>query len=332
MNILVTGCAGFIGYHLCKKLLTKGFVITGIDNLDPYYDPKLKLARLKQLNLHKNLNYYQMNIQDRQGVNEIFNSHKISHVIHLAAQPGVRYSIENPQSYIDSNIIGFYNILESCKTGNIQHLTYTSSSAVYGLNSKMPFSTFDRTDHPISLYAATKKSNEVIAHSYSYLYKIPTTGLRLFTVYGPWGRPDMATFKFAKKIMSGKPIHVFNQGNMKRDFTYIDDIVEGIFQIINNPPEPNPNWKSDPTTSTGPYKIYNIGNNQPIGLLQFIEILENTLGKKAEREMVPIQPGDVQETYADIDDLVCNIGFKPKTSINEGLARFAEWFKSYYDY
>ena len=331
IKLLVTGCAGFIGYHLCHKLLAGELEVIGIDNLNDYYDVKLKQARLQRLNRHHNFTYYQLDIHNRQGLNALFESYHISRVVNLAAQAGVRYSIENPQAYIDSNIVGFSNLLESCRKAQVQHLTYASSSSVYGLNPKIPFSTHDRVDHPISLYAATKKSNELMAHCYSHLYDIPTTGLRFFTVYGPWGRPDMAYFLFADKIMKGEPIQVFNHGKMKRDFTYIDDIVEGIVQVMNNPPKPNPDWDGNPSTSSAPYRIYNIGNNQSVELLSFIEVLEDALGKKAIKEMLPMQPGDVLETYADIDDLVRAVGFKPGISIEEGVALFAEWYKWYYN-
>ena len=327
---MVTGSAGFIGFHLCKRLLDNQFQVIGLDNLNAYYDVKLKQARLQQLKKNKNFIYYQLDIQDTQGLNSIFDSYQISHVVNLAAQAGVRYSIENPKAYIDSNIVGFVNIIESCRHHEIRHLVYASSSSVYGLNSKMPFSTQDRVDHPISLYAATKKSNELIAHSYSHLYGLPTTGLRFFTVYGPWGRPDMALFIFADKIMKNEPIQVFNQGNMRRDFTYVDDIVDGIIRVIETPPKPNPQWNGSPNTSSSPYKIYNIGNNQPVDLLYFIEILEKSLEKKAIRQILPMQLGDVPETFAEIDDLVNDTGFKPTTSIEEGIKKFTEWYKWYH--
>lgn len=327
---MVTGCAGFIGYHVCKRLLGKDFHVIGIDNINNYYDIELKRARLQRLKRNKNFTYYQLDIQDSQGLNSILNSFQISHVVNLAAQAGVRYSIENPKVYIDSNIVGFANILEFCRKAEVQHLIYASSSSVYGLNHKMPFSTHDRVDHPISLYAATKKSNELMAHSYSHLYGIPTSGLRFFTVYGPWGRPDMALFLFTKKILKNEPIQVFNQGQMKRSFTYIDDIVEGIWKVLDYPPQPNPHWDGSPNSSFAPYKIYNIGHDQPVGLLYFIELLEKALGKSAVKEILPLQPGDVPETYADIDDLFTDVGFKPITSIEDGIIEFTRWFKSYY--
>ena len=330
MEILVTGCSGFIGYHLSNKLLVQGLKVIGIDNLSEYYKIELKRDRLDRLKAYNNFIYYQVGIDNYSKLKQIFEVHEISHITHLAAQVGVRYSIENPKAYIESNIVGFSNIIEICRHNEIEHLTYASSSSVYGLNSKTPFSTSDQVDHPISLYASTKKSNELIAHSYSHLYNIPTTGLRFFTVYGPWGRPDMAIFLFSEKIMNGLPLQVFNNGMMRRDFTYIDDIVEGIINIMNSPPKPNPNWDGNPSGSSAPYKIYNIGNNQPVELLYLIEILQQKLGKKAIIEMLPLQPGDVLETYADIEDLVRDFGFKPNVSIEEGISLFVDWFKWYY--
>lgn len=328
-KLLATGCAGFIGYHLCEKILAKGIEIVGIDNINSYYSPSLKIDRLERLKKHNHFTYYQLDIQNHQDLNHVFSQHNISHVVNLAAQAGVRYSIENPESYINSNIVGFSNVIEACRQNEVIHLIYASSSSVYGLNSKVPFSIFDRVDHPISLYAATKKSNELIAHSYSHLYNLPTTGLRFFTVYGPWGRPDMAYFLFAKNIMVGKPIKVFNHGKMKRDFTYIDDIVEGIFRMIYNPPHST--TKIDQYQNSPSYKIYNIGNHKPVELMYFIELLEEALGKKSIKEMVPMQPGDMLETYADIDNLIHDTGFKPSTSIEDGIFQFANWFKAYYD-
>lgn len=329
-TLLVTGCAGFIGFHLCRELLVRGLKVVGVDNLNSYYDIDLKKSRLQILKREGNFSYYQLNIQDCQSLNEIFSSYKISHVVNLAAQAGVRYSMQQPQMYIDSNISGFLNILESCRDSKIQHLIYASSSSVYGLNPKVPFSTNDRVEHPISLYAATKKANELMAHSYSYMYKIPTTGLRLFTVYGPWGRPDMAYFLFADKIVKGQPIQVFNQGKMKRDFTYIDDIIECIYRLIDSPPKATRNWEGEPSNSFAPYKIYNIGNSKPVELLYFIEILEKSLDKKAIKDMLPMQLGDMIETFADNDDFTADFDFKPSTSIEKGIERFAKWFKWYY--
>ena len=330
MRILVTGCAGFIGYHFCRRLISENFEVIGVDNLDPYYSVSLKKSRLNKLKQQKAFSHYLCDVQNKQDLESIFQKHDLKIVVHLAAQAGVRYSIENPRVYIDSNIVGFMNILESCRQLQIEHLVYASSSSVYGLNSKIPFSTQDDVNHPISLYAATKKSNELMAHSYSHLYGIPTTGLRFFTVYGPWGRPDMALFLFANKIMKGESIQVFNHGKMRRDFTYIDDIVEGTFRIMKTSPKPKPNWIGSANESSAPYRIYNIGSNQPIELLYFIEVLEKSLGKRAIKEMLPIQPGDVTETYAEMDDLISEFGFKPTTSIEEGIENFADWFQWYY--
>ena len=330
MRVLITGCAGFIGFHLCYTLLSYGLRVIGIDDLTPYYCVKLKQDRLNLLNREEAFSYHRLNIQDSQALNEIFLRYNPTQVVHLAAQAGIRHSVENPKAYINANIVGFANLLESCRLASIQHLVYASSSSVYGLNSKIPFSTQDRTDHPISLYAATKKSNELMAHCYSSLHQIPVTGLRFFTVYGPWGRPDMAYFLFAKKIMSGQPIQIFNHGRMKRDFTYIDDIIKGIFLVMKKPPQPRVDWDGNPSSSSAPYKIYNIGNNQPVELIRFIEILEEALGKKAAKEMLPMQPGDVVETYADIDDLVLETGFQPKIAVEKGVTYFSDWFKNYY--
>ncbi len=327
---MVTGCAGFIGYHFCRRLISENFEVIGVDNLDPYYSVSLKKSRLNKLKQQKAFSHYLCDVQNKQDLESIFQKHDLKIVVHLAAQAGVRYSIENPRVYIDSNIVGFMNILESCRQLQIEHLVYASSSSVYGLNSKIPFSTQDDVNHPISLYAATKKSNELMAHSYSHLYGIPTTGLRFFTVYGPWGRPDMALFLFANKIMKGESIQVFNHGKMRRDFTYIDDIVEGTFRIMKTSPKPKPNWIGSANESSAPYRIYNIGSNQPIELLYFIEVLEKSLGKRAIKEMLPIQPGDVTETYAEMDDLISEFGFKPTTSIEEGIENFADWFQWYY--
>jgi len=329
---LVTGAAGFIGFHLSKRLLDEGCHVIGLDNLNDYYSVKLKKDRLDIISQYKNFKFIYADLQDKTTLEKVFNSNRIDIVINLAAQAGVRYSITNPDVYIQSNIVGFLNILEMCRHHNVEHLVYASSSSVYGMNVKMPFSVHDNVDHPVSLYAATKKSNELMAHTYSHLYGLPTTGLRFFTVYGPWGRPDMALFLFTDAILNDKPIKVFNYGKMKRDFTYIDDIVEGVTRILNNPPQPNPDWdraKADPGTSSAPYKVYNIGNNNPVELLQFIEVLEEKLGKKAKKEFLPLQDGDVPETYADIDDLVRDFGFKPKIGIDEGIGKFVEWYKNY---
>ena len=334
MKILVTGVAGFIGMHLTKRLLQNGYEVFGVDNLNDYYDPSLKEDRLKQLDKNINFNFVKLDIANHKEVWSLFENNSFTYVINLAAQAGVRYSLENPAAYINSNLVGFANILEACRHFNVEHLIYASSSSVYGSNTKMPFSEHDNVDHPVSLYAATKKSNELMAHTYSHLYGIPTTGLRFFTVYGPWGRPDMAYFSFTKNILEGKPIKVFNYGNMKRDFTYIDDIVEGIVRLIKRIPEANDSWdrsKPDPATSYAPYRIYNIGNNQPIKLMDFVETLEKLLGKKANIEFLPMQDGDVEATYADITDLHDTVGFKPSTSLEEGLQKFVDWYTSYYN-
>ena len=332
-KILVTGAAGFIGFHVSQELLNRGHAITGIDNLNDYYDVELKCARLAKLKNRGNFRFVKGGIENREMVEHIFREGAFDAAINLAAQPGVRYSLKNPYSYIDSNIVGFTNILEGCRHNRIKHLVFASSSSIYGTNYKIPFSVSDNVDHPVSLYAASKKANELMAHTYAHLYGLPCTGLRFFTVYGPWGRPDMAYFSFTKAIMEGKPIDVFNFGNMKRDFTYIDDIVEGIVRVIGNIPQPNANWDRthpDPGSSYAPYKLYNIGNNHPIELLKFIEVLETNLGRKAEKNMLPMQPGDVPITYADVDDLMENVGFKPVTSIEEGIKKFVEWYREYY--
>ena len=315
-EILITGSAGFIGFHLANRLLLEGYTVVGLDNLNNYYDVDLKKSRLSLLNEHKNFSFVRASLEDKTLIEKVFQDHDISTVINLAAQAGVRYSLENPDAYISSNIVGFLNILETCRHHNVQHLIYASSSSVYGANTKMPFSVQDNVDHPISLYAATKKANELMAHTYSHLYGLPTTGLRFFTVYGPWGRPDMALFKFTDAILKGEPIKVFNDGNMKRDFTYIDDIVEGIIRLLHKKSEGN---KSKLHSSATPYKVYNIGNNQPVELMKFIEVLEEKLGMKAEKEFLPLQAGDVPETYADVDDLMRDVGFKPKTEIEDGI-------------
>ncbi|GAJ38351.1 NAD-dependent epimerase [Saccharococcus caldoxylosilyticus] len=333
MTILVTGAAGFIGMHLSQRLLEQGYEVVGIDNLNDYYDPKLKEDRLAELRKYDRFTFEKLDLVDREGILKLFEKFSFTHVIHLAAQAGVRYSLQNPHAYVDSNLVGFVNILEACRHYPVKHFIYASSSSVYGANAKMPFSTNDNVDHPVSLYAATKKANELIAHTYSHLYGIPTTGLRFFTVYGPWGRPDMAYFSFTKHILEGKPIKVFNHGNMKRDFTYIDDIIEGMICLLDKPPIANPNWdrmSPDPSSSYAPYKIYNIGNNQPVKLLDFIETLESLLGIKAKMEFLPMQPGDVEATYADIDDLQKAVGFHPSTSIEDGLKKFVDWYRGYY--
>lgn len=339
MKILVTGAAGFIGFHLIKALLEANlktsvadndYFIVGIDNINDYYDVGLKQERLKilsEISTPEIFTFIKLDLANREGMSDIFSTYQFDTVINLGAQAGVRYSIDNPNAYIDSNVVGFVNILEGCRHHDIKHLIYASSSSVYGMNIKQPFTTADCVDFPISLYAATKKSNELMAHSYSHLYNIPTTGLRFFTVYGPYGRPDMAYFSFTKKILAGEPINVFNNGDMKRDFTYIDDIIKGIVKIIDKPPAPQ---RSTITTAAAPYKIYNIGNNQPVTLRRFITAIEDACGKKAQENLLPMQAGDVPITYADIDELVDDIGFKPETSIEQGIEKFVYWYKQYY--
>ncbi len=319
VKILVTGAAGFVGFHLSQRLLKQGTEVLGLDNLNPYYAVSLKQARLAQLQQQSNFSFYQLDLADQSAIKDLFTQHQFDVVVNLAAQAGVRYSLENPYAYAESNLTGFLNILEGCRQTEVKHLVYASSSSVYGANRKIPFSVEDNVDYPVSLYAATKKANELMAHSYSHLYGIPTTGLRFFTVYGPWGRPDMAYFLFTKAILEGKPIRVFNYGRMKRDFTYIDDIVEGVTRVIERRPD---------STQT-PYKLYNIGNNQPTELLYFIEVLEKCLGRQAEKLMLPMQPGDVPITYADVDDLIEDVGFQPTTPIEVGLERFVAWYCDY---
>jgi len=333
MKILITGAAGFIGFHLAKRFAAAGAEVFGIDNLNDYYSVELKKDRLRQLETEQNFRFEAVDLADGESLNELFKAFGFTHVVNLAAQAGVRYSLINPKSYINSNIVGFANLLECCRHNEVQHLVYASSSSVYGLNTSMPFSVHDNVDHPVSLYAASKKSNELMAHTYSYLYKLPTTGLRFFTVYGPWGRPDMALYLFTKAICDGKPINVFNHGKMRRDFTYIDDIVEGVFRVVHRIPEPDPAWNGnapDPSSSPAPYKIYNIGNNNTVELERFITVLEDALGRKAMRNYMDLQPGDVPATYADVDDLIKDVGFKPSTTIEEGIERFIAWYKDYY--
>ncbi|MBU4185871.1 MAG: NAD-dependent epimerase [Proteobacteria bacterium] len=332
-RVLVTGAAGFIGFHLSRRLLKDGYHVTGIDNLSPYYDVKLKEARLERLTPLGNFSFHKIDLSDKKSLEALFNNIKYDVVVNLAAQAGVRYSIENPHAYVDSNIVGFVNLLESCRHNDVKHLVFASSSSVYGANTKMPFSVHNNVDHPVSLYAATKKANELMAHTYSHLYGLHCTGLRFFTVYGPWGRPDMALFLFTKAILEKKPIKVFNHGRMQRDFTYIDDIIEGVVRIMGRLPEPDPTWNGnnpDPGTSYARYKIYNIGNNNPIELMEFIGVIEKVLGKKAEKEFLDLQPGDVPATYADIDDLIKDVGFKPETTIETGIKRFVLWYNEYY--
>ena len=332
-KILVTGAAGFIGFHLSKRLLERGDEVVGLDNLNDYYDVNLKLSRLKQITMQESFKPVRLDLADRDGMARLFKEEVFDVVVNLAAQAGVRYSLINPLAYVDTNLVGFVNILEGCRHNGVKHLVFASSSSVYGANTHMPFSVHHNVDHPVSLYAATKKSNELMAHTYASLYKLPSTGLRFFTVYGPWGRPDMALFLFTKAILEGTPIDVFNYGKMQRDFTYIDDIVEGVVRVIDRIPEPNPGWsgdKPDPSTSYAPYKLFNIGNHNPVELMQFIEVLEDCLGKKAAKNLLPIQAGDVPATYADVDDLISDVGFKPSTTIEDGIKNFVDWYKEYY--
>jgi len=334
-KVLVTGAAGFIGYHLAKRLLSEGHQVVGLDNMNPYYDVALKEARLEDLKKERKFNFFEINLADRHQLEGLFVQQKFDVVVNLAAQAGVRYSLENPYAYVDSNLVGFINLLECCRHNAIKHLVFASSSSVYGANTRMPFSVHHNVDHPVSLYAATKKANELMAHTYSHLFQLPCTGLRFFTVYGPWGRPDMALFLFTRAILEDKPIKVFNHGKMKRDFTYIDDIIEGVVRVMGRLPQANPNWSGDtpdPGTSAAPYKVYNIGNNNPVELTKFIEVIEDVLGKKAKKELMDIQPGDVAATYADVDDLMKDVGFKPATPIEVGVAGFVKWFKDFYAY
>ncbi|PKL15292.1 MAG: capsular biosynthesis protein CpsI [Spirochaetae bacterium HGW-Spirochaetae-5] len=332
-KILVTGAAGFIGFHLCKELIKQDYTVVGLDNINDYYDTNLKVSRLKQIEDFHNFKFVKLNIAERESLSEIFSGEQFDVVVHLAAQPGVRYSLVNPYAYVESNISGFLNILEGCRNHHIEHLVYASSSSIYGANTKMPFSVHQNVDHPVSLYAATKKSNELMAHAYSHLYGIPITGLRFFTVYGPWGRPDMAYYSFTRAIFEDKPMDVFNYGRMKRDFTYIDDIVDGVMRVLPKIPVPNPKWNGadpDPGTSYAPYRLYNIGNNNPVELMFVINILEQCIGKKAKMNMLPMQSGDVTATFADIDDLRDDVGFEPSTPIEKGLGNFVDWYKSYH--
>lgn len=332
-KILVTGAAGFIGYNTSERLLARGDEVIGFDNVNNYYDPTLKEARIARLERHAGFRLVRGELGDRAAVDALFAREKFNRVIHLAAQAGVRYSLTNPHAYIDSNLVGFLHILEGCRNNEVEHLTYASSSSVYGANTAMPFSVHQNVDHPLSLYAATKKANELMAHTYSHLYRLPTTGLRFFTVYGPWGRPDMAMFLFTKAILEGKPINVFNHGKMQRDFTYIDDIVEGVIRTSDHTATPNPDWNShrpDPATSTAPYRIYNIGNNNPVELMHLIRTIESSLGRVAEKRMLDIQPGDVPATYADVAALVQDVGFQPATPIETGVNNFVAWYREYY--
>lgn len=329
-SVLVTGAAGFIGYHLTRRLLDEGCRVVGLDNLNPYYDPRLKEARLARLRDREGFTFHKLDLIDREGLTRLFAETRPPAVVHLAAQAGVRHSLTHPHAYIDANLVGFTNILEGCRHHGVRHLVFASTSSVYGANTKMPFSVHDNVDHPVSLYAATKKANELMAHTYAHLYGLPCTGLRFFTVYGPWGRPDMALFLFTRAMLEGRPIQVFNEGRMRRDFTFVDDIVEGVRRVIDRVASPDPAWSGDapdPGTSSAPYRLYNIGNNRPVELLRMIETLEQALGLRAVKELLPMQPGDVPETFADIDDLVRDTGFRPATPLETGIRRFVEWYR-----
>ena len=334
MRILVTGAAGFIGSCTSHRLLDRGDEVVGIDNLNDYYDVSLKEARLDRLKSREGFRFERLDIEDRSGMDRLFRDARPDRVVHLAAQAGVRYSLENPQAYVDANVTGFLNVLENVRNLGTDHLVYASTSSVYGSNTNMPFSVHDNVDHPVSLYAATKKANELMAHTYSHLFQVPCTGLRFFTVYGPWGRPDMALFKFTKQILAGEPIDIFNYGHHKRDFTYVDDIVEGIVRVLDRPAVANPDWRSDspdPQSSSAPYRLYNIGSNNPVDLLRYVEVLEETLGIEAEKNLLPLQPGDVPDTYANVDDLMRDVGYMPDTPIETGIRNFVAWYKAYYD-
>jgi UDP-glucuronate 4-epimerase len=333
MKVMVTGSAGFIGSALCLRLLERGDEVVGIDNLNDYYDVGLKQARLERTLVYPEFKDLRLDLEDRAGMARAFAENQPQRVVNLAAQAGVRYSIENPLAYIDTNLVGFGHVLEGCRHNGVEHLVYASSSSVYGANTQMPFSVHDNVDHPLSLYAASKKANELMAHTYSHLYRLPTTGLRFFTVYGPWGRPDMALFKFTRAILAAEPIEVFNYGKHRRDFTYIDDIVEGVIRVLDRVPTPNPDWSGaapDSATSNAPYRLYNIGNNQPVELMHYIEVLEQCLGKSAEKRLLPLQPGDVPDTYADVADLVADLGYQPATSVEDGVGRFVDWYRGYF--
>lgn len=333
MRVLVTGAAGFIGFHLCRELLARGVEVVGMDNLNDYYDVRLKEARLERLQGNRGFTFHRLHLSDRAAMADLFQSVRPQRVLHLAAQAGVRYSLEKPESYVESNLVGFLSILEGCRNQGVEHLVYASSSSVYGANTQMPFSVHHNVDHPLSLYAATKKSNELMAHAYSHLFRLPATGLRFFTVYGPWGRPDMALFLFTRAILEGHPIDVFNEGRMRRDFTYVDDVVEGILRVMDRIPVPDPGWNAaapDPGSSRAPYRLYNLGNDQPVELLHLIDCLEAALGRKAEKRLLPMQPGDVPATWAEVDDLVRDIGFQPTTALEEGVRRFVAWYREFY--
>jgi UDP-glucuronate 4-epimerase len=333
MKFLVTGAAGFIGYFTARALLERGDEVVGLDNLNEYYDVSLKLARLKQIGANPRFRFVRLDVADRAGIDQLFATERFARVIHLAAQAGVRYSLTNPQAYVESNVVGFMNILEACRQTKVEHLTYASSSSVYGANTKMPFSVHHNVDHPLSMYAATKKANELMAHTFSSLYGLPTTGLRFFTVYGPFGRPDMALFTFTRNILEGRPIDVYNYGHHRRDFTYVDDIVEGVVRTADHVAQPNPKWSGDnpdPGTSRAPYRIYNIGNNRPIELMRYIEVIEEALGRKAVKNLLPMQPGDVPDTFADVDDLANDVDYRPATPVEVGVKRFVEWYLDFY--
>lgn len=333
MKVLVTGAAGFIGFFTAKKLLDLGFEVVGLDNLNHYYDPELKKARLAQLHGRNGFHFIEADLSDRAAIEAMFSQERPERVVHLAAQAGVRYAMTDPHIYMSSNVTGFLHILEGCRRHEVAHLVFASSSSVYGAGTAMPFSTHQSVDHPLSLYAATKKSNELMAHSYAHLYRLPVTGLRFFTVYGPWGRPDMALFSFTRRIFAGEPIEIYNQGNHARDFTYVDDIVEGVVRVLGRVPEPDPDWDGkapDPASSTAPYRLYNIGNHRPVALMDFIAAIEKATGRTAIKTFLPMQPGDVLETYADVDDLARDVGFAPDTPIEEGIGKFVAWYRDYY--
>ena len=331
--VLVTGAAGFIGFHVARRLLESGRNVVGLDNLNSYYDPKLKEARRDQLAKFDGFSFVKLDLADRAGMSALFAEHRFPHVVHLAAQAGVRHSLIDPYAYVDANLVGFTNVLEGCRHHGCKHLLYASSSSVYGANTRMPFSVHDNVDHPLSLYGASKKANELMAHAYAHLYNLPTTGLRFFTVYGPWGRPDMAMWIFASSIIAGRPIKLFNRGQMRRDFTYVDDVVEAVVRLVEHVPTGNPQWSGetpDPGSSIAPWRVYNIGNNKPVELLEVVRLLEDAIGMKAKRELAPMQPGDVPATYADVDDLMREVGFKPATPIKDGIERFIKWYRDYY--
>ena len=333
MRVLVTGAAGFIGYHLARTLLDRGDTVIGLDNLNDYYDVRLKEARLERLRGHANFEFHRISLSDRAPLAELFRTSRPQRVLHMAAQAGVRFSLQSPDVYVESNLVGFLNVLEGCRHHGVEHLVYASSSSVYGANTRMPFSVHDNVDHPLSLYAATKKANELMAHSYSHLFRLPTTGLRFFTVYGPWGRPDMALFQFTKNILAGEPIRLFNHGNHTRDFTYVDDIVEGVIRVNDRPAAPNPDWdplSPDPASSNVPFRIYNIGNNNPVKLTEYVAAIEESLDRKAIIELLPLQPGDVPDTTADVSALEAATGYRPTTPVREGVRRFTQWYRDYY--